>query len=1215
MKRRQPAALLCALAAVASPPAGGAAVSRLEAGWGRGATTDATARIVELPGDGDDRDVLSNAMDAAEERGVGSGSEDGSIFDAATVPLHLRHQPLDDDAHHVSHPSRQHRRLLLDGTLPTENGALLLSPHHEKLETSYNGAIASSSIEFSLGNERTDGQYLVISGLGLHVSRHIKPEKECRIKVYTRHRPANADAAAINEEYALALDAKVKCAGEGRETLLSSDLFAQSYRQRMETKSSAGAEGMTLHGGGNGRRRAEGWGDLGAVGHPDDGTAAGDSLAASNATAAPDDEDTGGLTSEERRHPLLIGPAETLSFYIVVMPSDGAAPSNSFLFLSSAGTSNGGDVATIEDGTLAKQALEGRPGAVHLSSDPPSLTLYEGSSVTNGVEGGTVDETMIMRVQSPTVLDGAIYYDVLDPATTSLDEYYAELQYSLLPGDPSHRDAGCARSVETGYVDTTGSYGVMFDVSNAAEAVESSLGETKEDSFLSSFRNVEVYNLDLYIRNVVNASFEVYVRTNDGGGYESYSNQEGQTLIAENWELVAMGVVEGQGPGVGSPLPADAWHKTVAIEPGQSVGFYVTVKDRPDLRYRNSTLPEGGIYASDDVVNVGVGRAWGAYPLRGNGGDVYFAQRQFAGAVRYRVHESFDLCETLAPSAAPSRPPTESAAPTMADQNAYAALAEEEGLCPEDGKLEAGFQDGTGSYGVLFDTLAKTDVTVTGINLNVDWNSGSSAHLLVYARQGSWFGHQNNADSWPYLLVNATIARPADFHNRSEDGPYIPVEAKRNSAIVPKKHFKALPMKAGETWSLYVCMSTADLRYTLGTSIGKTFAENSQLRIMEGAGAADSPPFQGGTPEAGGAEYTFYAPRLFNGALRYDYVADCPSAAPSGDFRTTAPSSIPILTTTVSYSFFVEHAEDKRKGAVTYDLSFGVRAVLEKYLAGEEDMLTGYALRHGLVIERVVANLISPEEIGYVCYPDPPDTCTPISVDVTATHRATATTDEILFALLRQSMHLPKQIAVEGYTIEYVGDRAVETKSEITLSNVPEREMGELEQSFFEDVAREFLSAQVTDGSENGSLEILAVTINGQEITSDSLKTGDASTSSLIQKRDNPQRRLQKSNNIQVSVRGTYRPPPEINFGDLVEHSINRDREQLEKELKDRQPPTVEGGEGGDAPSSYFEKAEVVGARQIKEKRMPGPTDNSEEKSDLDAALQYAAMGVGGPSR
>ena len=184
------------------------------------------------------------------------------------------------------------------------------------------------------------------------------------------------------------------------------------------------------------------------------------------------------------------------------------------------------------------------------------------------------------------------------------------------------------------------------------------------------------------------------------------------------------------------------------------------------------------------------------------------------------------------------------------------------------------------------------------------------------------------------------------------------------SAVVPRKAFTPLEMGRGETWSLYVCTSAPDFRYTLGTSIGKTFAANPEIRVMEGAGAADYPPFLGGTPEGGGVEYTFYAPRVFNGNLRYDFVEDCPSEPPSSALSTPVPSAVPSLTTSISYRFYVEHDPEVLPGMVTYDISFGVRAVLDRFLAGDEDILFGYARNHDLVIVRVVANFVSPAEVG-----------------------------------------------------------------------------------------------------------------------------------------------------------------------------------------------------------------------------------------------------------
>jgi hypothetical protein len=247
----------------------------------------------------------------------------------------------------------------------------------------------------------------------------------------------------------------------------------------------------------------------------------------------------------------------------------------------------------------------------------------------------------------------------------------------------------------------------------------------------------------------------------------------------------------------------------------------------------------------------------------------------------------------------------------------------------------------------------------------MDWNTGTSAKIVVYARQGSWYGHQNSADSWPHLLVNTTLSRPAAFPDRSTDGPYISIDLKRRSAVVPQAAFTPLEMKIGEVWSLYVCTSLPDFRYTLGTQLGEEFASNSELGVLEGAGAADYPPFLSGTPAVKGVEYTFYAPRLFNGNLKYDHIDECPSAAPSSMYS-TSPTKTPMLTTNVSYTFYVEHSPEK-SWSVNQDMSSGVRALLDRFLGGKDDVLHGYVIRDELVIDSVVANAVSPTDIGCEC--------------------------------------------------------------------------------------------------------------------------------------------------------------------------------------------------------------------------------------------------------
>ena len=232
----------------------------------------------------------------------------------------------------------------------------------------------------------------------------------------------------------------------------------------------------------------------------------------------------------------------------------------------------------------------------------------------------------------------------------------------------------------------------------------------------------------------------------------------------------------------------------------------------------------------------------------------------------------------------------------------------------------------------------------------------------VYARLGSWFSHQNDADAWPYKLVDTVLRKPDGFRGTSTGA--LPVSAKLESARIPRSAFKPLSMKAGETWSIYVCTSIADFRYTLGTSIGKTFASNSELKIMEGAGAADWPPFGGGDPATGGIEYTFYAPRVFNGRLRYDYVDECPSEAPSITGDTGSPVASPTSVTQVSYTFYIEHSPDILTNQISYDMSFGVRKILEEFIGGKDKLLSEYASFHDLRIDSIVTNVVLPSQIG-----------------------------------------------------------------------------------------------------------------------------------------------------------------------------------------------------------------------------------------------------------
>ncbi len=249
-----------------------------------------------------------------------------------------------------------------------------------------------------------------------------------------------------------------------------------------------------------------------------------------------------------------------------------------------------------------------------------------------------------------------------------------------------------------------------------------------------------------------------------------------------------------------------------------------------------------------------------------------------------------------------------------------------------------------------------------------------------------------------------------------------------------------------------------------------------------------------------------------------------------------------------------------------------------------------------------------------MCIPDPPNVCNLITVDVEATHRNTATTEDVKYALLYQAAILPSLINVAMYEVKYVGERAVASDSEITLNGVPDRLMGDVESKYFEEATLKFLNQQVSKskyGSGDGALQILSVSVNGQEITSDPsfLESGRST------------RRLKKANNVKVRVKGQHRPPPELDLGEFVESSINADREAFDRVLGERESSTPsQDGTIDSSDLGYFDEVQVAGARDMKDADTDDPLPpkfytpvivQKEEDDSLKDVLNIAAIVVG----
>ncbi|KAL3805688.1 hypothetical protein HJC23_005932 [Cyclotella cryptica] len=952
---------------------------------------------------------------------------------------------------------------------------------HTELSTVYSGTVESThGVTFTLQNTLADAS-LILTGLGLNVETSPTTMSGAGIIAGAEGQCRVKLYTRSSQDWTLALDtSEVVCRGPEVETLVPDALFLKYFEDNW-----GGARRLKDHQNQGRQRRMQ----------------------------------MGSGEEEMPGYPLVIDPGSSLEVYVVVFPVEGDTSGIQPILLSSTGTSD---------------------GALYTSDS--MLSLYEGSSIVNGylfdavANGGS--DTDIPSETKPTIFNGAIYYDKLSNSL-SLSDYFKNLKYSLQPGSATLGYLGCDAELGTGYLDSIGSYGVMFDLISLVPQDSSD-----DENVAPMSKYAEIYGMDVYIRNEVNTSIEIYVRSNGGTEYMSYYEQTGQTNIAENWDLIAKGVIEGRGPDVGTPIPPEAWFKNVVLKPGDYIGFYVTVLDDPNLRYRKSDLAEGAIFSEDGNLGIGVGRSWGQYPLAGDGSDTYFANREFSGSFRYHAHEG--ICQSAAPSVAIT---------------SLAPVSSPDGMCVNSNTLKSTFQDGTGSYGALFDVVGKV--------AEIDWNAANQADVVVYARKGSWFGFQNDRDAWSHVLVNTTIFKPADFPNRDVTGPYISPEHKMTSGIIPESAFEPLTIKEGETWALYVLTSISDLRYTMGTSIGQVFASSPEIDILEGAGAADYPAFGSGSPEHGGIEYTFYAPRVFNGKLRYDYIAKCPTQAPS---LSLAPTPARLLTTSVTYMFYVQYGPEIPTSAVPSDMESAVRGVLNGLMMDKTNDLNELVVNDGFFISSVSAGVVPPAKLGYLCVPTPPNLCTPVSVEVDGSHLPSAPTEQVAYYLYRQANTLPSLIDVNGYKIVYIGKKAVETNNEITLSGVPGREMGVSEQEFFAQALQDFLNSQVAaDPSDEDGLQIISVSVDGQVID----------TASTVAR---GQRRLESSNTINVKVKGQYRPPPEIDFGAIVEDSINADPERMANELKSPRPE-IDGNDQTalTTNSDYFQEADVVGSKEIKE--------------------------------
>uniref|UniRef100_A0A7S2LSU7 Uncharacterized protein n=1 Tax=Leptocylindrus danicus TaxID=163516 RepID=A0A7S2LSU7_9STRA len=187
-------------------------------------------------------------------------------------------------------------------------------------------------------------------------------------------------------------------------------------------------------------------------------------------------------------------------------------------------------------------------------------------------------------------------------------------------------------------------------------------------------------------------------------------------------------------------------------------------------------------------------------------------------------------------------------APVMARSSNTTNTVDDPTASTSSNMLTTTFVGGTGQAGNMFDILAITDVTVTSLDIHMLSNT---ENVTVYYKIGRYAGYENDAEAWTVCFDDVAEGQGNGQSTGLDEASFTPVA-----------------IAAGNYRAFYVTLTTANLRYSMGTgTVGSIVSSNNDLQILEGIGNA-YPAF---THTVSG--------RVWNGSVRYILGLD-PSKLP-----------------------------------------------------------------------------------------------------------------------------------------------------------------------------------------------------------------------------------------------------------------------------------------------------------------------------------------------
>lgn len=144
-------------------------------------------------------------------------------------------------------------------------------------------------------------------------------------------------------------------------------------------------------------------------------------------------------------------------------------------------------------------------------------------------------------------------------------------------------------------------------------------------------------------------------------------------------------------------------------------------------------------------------------------------------------------------------------------------------------ELMTTFAGGTGSYGMMFDTIAIKGLTITSadLHLNVGGDAGEKA-IEIYVAVGTHMGIEKSPDMWTKVCCNSKVVGKGLV---------------KRTPIDSSRWIQQVNMSPGERRAWYITSDEPIIRYSRSenTDCCKVFANSAHLQIEEGQGVGGYP--------------------------------------------------------------------------------------------------------------------------------------------------------------------------------------------------------------------------------------------------------------------------------------------------------------------------------------------------------------------------------------